>query len=1244
VQRRFAPVVDETLPGGPAPGKEPQKCPKCGGPIHEEDECPHCGLTLPETDMTKLTDFSGETVPGRPAGAANDDEAFAVGRVVGNRYEILGVIGKGGMGWVYKARDREIDRIVAIKVIKPDLARDETVIARFREEIILARRVTHKNVLRIFDIAEAEGFKFISMPYIEGKDLKAIITEKGKLTTDEALDIAVQVLEALKSAHDVGVVHRDLKPHNILIDADGNACVTDFGIAKSMDAGGLTMTGQIVGTPDYMSPEQAEGRDVDGRSDLYSFGLVLYEMLTGHVPFKADSIITTLMMRLREVADPPSKANPDVPAWVDRLVMKALERDRDDRYASADEILHDIERAHVKRIIRLRGRNLAIAAAGIAVAVLALFYFGLRPRLTFEEVRTFIAVLPFENLTGDAELDWLSSGIPENLTADLAQSRFFRVMSTDRLRHVVSDIGGDPNGYDVGEIIAQIGRATDLDAVAVGSFVKIGDKIRITLKVEDVNSKEMVGSRSVDGTEQELLAMIDNLTRNTKQIFNLSQSDIDRDLDREVGVQRTKSVSAASKYSKGLDLAYSGAYLEAAEAFEGAIGSDQDFAIAYARAADAYMNLGYGDRAEELAAAAVERLVKNMDRVPPSDRTYILATQATVTHNTEQAVESYNDFISEFPHDPEGYYKLALTYIQISEWDLAAENLQEALQIDPKSGSIRYELGRVLIYKNDLGAALVEFDQALAYYRDIGNHEGEARVLNAMAVAHRRKNEIDLAIEYLEASIAIKEELGDRRGIAASLGNLALIYQTAGDVDRALEVLNRSLEIRRDIGDQGGIAHTLNKIGQVYQSYGRYDEALFHFQRSYEIREEIGSKHLMASSLSDMGNIYALMGDYDEAAQMDSMALALRVEIGDEQGEAMSLRNIAEILINRGLHARARANIKKALAIDLKIENERLVARDYQAYGGYYASRGVMDSAEHYLDLALAIQERMGENPSVAVTLSSLGDVYTKTGDYGRALASFDRAYELAIETEEVEIAAGSQIGRAWLLAEIGHDAGRDSVLARLVDFEDEALGAETKCLMRLVRGKKYFSDGDEERAISEVDCVLRGPGKGHAKARLEVTLLTAEAEDKRGNAARARELAQDALAESREYGFADTECECLRVLAVITSAAGDPALALGLCEQAVSRAAGLGISQVGYLLLCGDLKRAQGDAAGSAGYYRQALDEAGQTVDRCPPRLRRYYLRSRDIPGYAQRLVTHLESSGRQAEAERYRAQFGLN
>jgi serine/threonine protein kinase len=349
------------------------KCPECGSELpHDSHQCPECGITIPQTDFTQVSD---RTISGDPFGTAGES-ALAEGSVLGGRYEILKVIGKGGMGWVYKARDREIDRIVALKVIREDLARDENIIKRFRDEIILARKVTHKNVLRIYDIAEAEGRKFISMPYIEGRDLKDIIVEEGALEIERSLEIAQQVLEALKSAHEAGVIHRDLKPQNIMIDKDGTVCVADFGIAKSADTGGLTVTGQIVGTPEYMSPEQAEGKEVDYRSDLYSFGLILYEMLTGRVPFKADSIISTLMLRLREKPQAPSKDNPAVPPWLDRLVMRTLEKEPEDRYSSADQILTDIGLQTVKRRVRLRPRTIVMIATVAVVGAAAAFFIG----------------------------------------------------------------------------------------------------------------------------------------------------------------------------------------------------------------------------------------------------------------------------------------------------------------------------------------------------------------------------------------------------------------------------------------------------------------------------------------------------------------------------------------------------------------------------------------------------------------------------------------------------------------------------------------------------------------------------------------------------------------------------------------------------------------------------------------------------------------------------------------------------
>ena len=227
------------------------------------------------------------------------------GSMLGDRYEVLQLLGEGGMGAVYKAKDRELDRIVALKVIRPELARQPEIHQRFKQELILARQVTHKNVIRIFDLGDAEGTKFISMEYIEGQDLKTLLRQKGKFSPEEAVAIIQQVCRALYAAHEKGVVHRDLKPQNIMMEKNGNVSVMDFGIARSMEAPGVTRTGALIGTFEYMSPEQARGEKVDARSDLFTLGIIFYELLTGKSPFQADTPTATLLKRLQEQVVPP---------------------------------------------------------------------------------------------------------------------------------------------------------------------------------------------------------------------------------------------------------------------------------------------------------------------------------------------------------------------------------------------------------------------------------------------------------------------------------------------------------------------------------------------------------------------------------------------------------------------------------------------------------------------------------------------------------------------------------------------------------------------------------------------------------------------------------------------------------------------------------------------------------------------------------------------------------------------------
>src|SRR5215472_13992494 len=261
------------------------------------------------------------------AGSTGGGVQLQPGAVLANRYEIVKLLGEGGMGAVYKARDLELAREVALKVIRPELANNPDILQRFKQELILARQVTDRNVIRIFDLGEAGRIKFITMEYVEGEGLHQIIKQRGKLDVAEAVDIAEQVAKGLAAVHGEGVIHRDLKPQNIMRDKHGRIVVMDFGLARSLGESGMTQTGAIVGTLEYMSPEQAMGVALDQRSDIYSVGLIFYELLTGRAPYDADTAIASLMKRTREDARPASDVEQSVPQPLSAIVGRCLERE-----------------------------------------------------------------------------------------------------------------------------------------------------------------------------------------------------------------------------------------------------------------------------------------------------------------------------------------------------------------------------------------------------------------------------------------------------------------------------------------------------------------------------------------------------------------------------------------------------------------------------------------------------------------------------------------------------------------------------------------------------------------------------------------------------------------------------------------------------------------------------------------------------------------------------------------------------
>jgi serine/threonine protein kinase len=369
------------------------KCPKCE--FENPDDVHFCGNCGDQIIPSKEKDFSQTETLRTPM------RELTIGSTFAGRYQIIEELGRGGMGILYKVIDKKIEEKVALKLLRPEIASDKKTIERFQNELKFARKISHRNVCRMYDVSEEEGTQYITMEYISGEDLKSSIRRMEQLTIGKAISIAKQICEGLAEAHRLGVVHRDLKPRNIMIDRDGNARIMDFGIARSMGTKGITEAGVMIGTPEYMSPEQVEGKDIDRRTDIYSLGVILYEMLTGAVPFEGDTPLNIAMKLKTEIPQEPRKLNAQIPEELNSVILKCMEKDREKRYQSVEDLFAELRRIEKRiptterlfpgRVIPAEKRapfNLkkilvpALVVIAVVIAGIAIWRFIIQPRGT----------------------------------------------------------------------------------------------------------------------------------------------------------------------------------------------------------------------------------------------------------------------------------------------------------------------------------------------------------------------------------------------------------------------------------------------------------------------------------------------------------------------------------------------------------------------------------------------------------------------------------------------------------------------------------------------------------------------------------------------------------------------------------------------------------------------------------------------------------------------------------------------